>query len=108
MQEITVYEVLKAKFDEEGNYTTKKSGIFFLRKDDALDFAGSQRYGDCFGEQAVRFSRLTDQPPLKELVAERKLIAYSNLSEYDKTKERADRHIAFEKLSKRERELLGL
>jgi hypothetical protein len=108
MQEITFYEVLRAKFDDEGNYTTEKSGIIFRSEGDALEFAASHRYEDCFGELATRFSKLTKPPPPTELVTKRMLIVYSDLTEYDKAKECTDRLIALEKLSQRERSLLGL
>jgi len=104
MQDITIYEVLKVRYDSEGNDTYKESGIFFSTKGEALAFVASGRYYKMFSERAEKCSKgLFDR-----FVCKRVIKVFDNVDDYDKFADLRDRDIALSKLSDRERKLLGL
>jgi hypothetical protein len=105
MQDIAIYEVLKVRYDDEGNESFYgESGIFFSTEGEALAFVASDRYYEMFSERAEKRNKET----LNRFVCKRVLKVFDNVAEYDTFASLRDREIALNKLSDRERKLLGL
>lgn len=104
MQEITLYEVMNVDITDQGSDFITASGIFFESKELAIQFVKSDDYLFNHSSTALRSFAETAH----KFVQERKIKVFVGLNDYSEWRNRSEKQRILEKLSPRERSLLGL
>jgi hypothetical protein len=99
MKTVIGFQITYNSDKTEGRGSTRLTDIVFENKDDALTFVGSKEYAKKYGVMGSKGSRYD--------VKEVELNFYSSMSDFNEREVELKEH-ALSKLTKKEKEILGL